>query len=83
MQGYIMETNLVVEGVKFMLLGMGAVFLFLALMIVCMNILAAVTHKYFPEPRREESSTPKSTNQNDQKKIVAAITAAIMHHRQS
>lgn len=32
-KGYYMETNLVLEGIKFMGLGMGAVFLFLAVMI--------------------------------------------------
>jgi len=75
-----METNLVVEGVKFMFLGMGAVFLFLALMIVTMNVMSYIMHKFFPEPQISAKSNVDS--QKDNKKIVAAITAAIAHHRQ-
>ncbi|HFB53364.1 MAG TPA: pyruvate carboxylase, partial [Sulfurimonas autotrophica] len=37
-----METNLVLEGVKFMILGMGTVFVFLIIMIACMNIMSSV-----------------------------------------
>jgi len=75
-----METNLVIEGVKFMFLGMGTVFLFLIIMITCMNIMSYLTNRFFPEPQAKldiQSATP----QQDNKKIVAAITAAIMHHR--
>ncbi|MBA3026969.1 MAG: pyruvate carboxylase [Sulfurimonas sp.] len=74
------ETNLVVEGVKFMFLGMGAVFLFLTLMIVTMNIMSYIIHKFFPEPQKSVTSNVET--QKDNKKIVAAITAAIAHHRQ-
>lgn len=75
-----METNLVIEGLKFMLLGMGIVFSFLIIMIFAMNIMSKVIHKFFPEPKVTPSA-PK-TQQNDNKKVVAAISAAIMHHRQ-
>ncbi|MDD2905250.1 MAG: OadG family protein [Sulfurimonas sp.] len=75
-----METNLVVEGVKFMFLGMGAVFLFLALMIVMMNIMSYIIHRFFPEPQPIVKSTV--VPEEDNRKIVAAITAAIAHHRQ-
>jgi len=75
-----METNLILEGFKFMGLGMGTVFLFLIIMIVSMNIMSAIIHKFFPEP--QPSVTPSATAQKDNKKIIAAITAAIAHHRQ-
>jgi len=74
-----METNLVIEGFKFMILGMGTVFAFLIIMIVCMNFMSNIIHKYFPEPQAN-ADVPSST-QKDNKKIVAAITAAIAHHR--
>lgn len=74
------NTNLVVEGIKFMFLGMGAVFLFLALMIITMNVMSYIIHKFFPEP--QPSANPKVEPKQDNKKIVAAITAAIAHHRQ-
>ncbi|MDY0117079.1 MAG: OadG family protein [Sulfurimonadaceae bacterium] len=75
-----METNLVLESVKFMVLGMGSVFLFLITMIFCMNIMSWIIHRFFPEPSANTQTS--QTNQTDKKKIVAAISAAIMHHRQ-
>jgi len=75
-----METNLVLEGVKFMFLGMGTVFAFLVIMIACMNIMSSVIHKYFPEPQAGADVSTTGA-QKDNKKIVAAITAAIAHHR--
>lgn len=75
-----METNLVLEGTKFMFLGMGTVFVFLIIMIVATNVASKIINRFFPEP----VSIPKEQTQNAQnnKKIVAAITAAIMHHKQ-
>jgi len=76
-----MDTNLVIEGFKFMALGMGTVFAFLIVMIVCMNIMSSVIHKFFPEPQASADTTSANAQQ-DNKKVVAAITAAIAHHRQ-
>jgi len=75
-----METNLILEGFKFMGLGMGTVILFLVIMIVCMNIMSYVVHKFFPEPQANLDSTANTAPDN--KKIIAAISAAISHHRQ-
>ena len=77
------ETNLLVEGFKFMGLGMGAVFAFLVIMILVMNIMSIIVHKFFPEP--QASDAPAQTGapqQQDNKKVIAAISAAISHHRQ-
>ena len=80
-KGNLMETNLLIEGLKFMGLGMGTVFVFLTIMIICMNIMSYIVHRFFPEP--QVTATPSSSNQQqDNKKIVAAITAAIKHHRE-
>lgn len=79
-----METNLVLEGVKFMGIGMGAVFLFLAVMIFFMGVMSKAVHKFFPEVQPSIGSSSKSAQDNNQQqKIVAAITAAIKHHRES
>jgi oxaloacetate decarboxylase gamma subunit len=80
-KGNFMETNLVIEGVKFMFLGMGTVFTFLIIMILFMNLMSYVIHKFFPEPQ-PSADTQQAGAQKDNKKIVAAITAAIAHHRQ-
>ncbi|EDZ61355.1 Na+-transporting oxaloacetate decarboxylase gamma chain [Sulfurimonas gotlandica GD1] len=74
-----MDTNLVMEGFKFMALGMGTVFLFLIILIVMMNVMSAVLHKFFPEP---QASLEPSVDTKNNKKIIAAISAAISHHRQ-
>ncbi len=78
-----METNLVIEGLKFMVLGMGTVLIFLVVLIVLMNVQAKIIERFFPEPKGapNTSSAPPSTQQKDTKKIVAAISAAIMHHK--
>jgi len=75
-----METNLILEGFKFMGLGMGTVFLFLIVLIISMNILSIVVHKFFPEPHQNPDAG--ATKKQDNKKVVAAITAAIAHHRE-
>ena len=73
-----METNLILEGFKFMGLGMGTVFSFLIIMILAMNLMSIIVHRFFPEP---QASTATDTKK-DKKKITAAIAAAISHHRQ-
>ena len=65
-----------------MFLGMGTVFIFLAIMIACMNIMSFFIDKFFPEPKAQNTSSSSAQAQPDNKKIVAAITAAIAHHRQ-
>lgn len=75
-----MEANLIMEGVKFMILGMGTVFVFLIVLIACMNIMSTIINRYFPEP--QPSADAPAQGSQDKKKIVAAITAAIKYHRQ-
>ena len=76
-----METNLIMEGFKFMALGMGTVFMFLVVLILMMNLMSIIIHKFFPEPTSAEAA-PVSSQPKDNKKIIAAISAAISHHRQ-
>jgi len=78
-KGRFMETNLVVEGFKFMGLGMATVFVFLIIMIIAMNVMSILIHKFFPEPQANESSAGSA---GDKKNIIAAITAAVKYHRQ-
>ena len=75
-----MEVNYVFEGLKIMMLGMGTVFLFLVVLIILMNVMSKVVHRFFPEPNDIDNNTSPAMDNNAKK--VAAITAAIMHHRQ-
>jgi oxaloacetate decarboxylase gamma subunit len=81
-----METPLIIEGVKFMVLGMGTVFLFLVIMILAMLLQRKIITRCFPEPNQGSVPVPeqKSTaSTGDAHKKVAAISAAIQHHNRS
>lgn len=80
-KGILMETNLIIEGFKFMGLGMGTVFTFLIVMIVMMNLMSTIVNRYFPEPKLTESKSVN--NKSNKSNVIAAITAAIKHHRES
>jgi len=45
-----------------------------------MNLMSAIIHKFFPEPHQ---NTDVRTTKKDNKKVIAAITAASAHHRES
>lgn len=78
--------DLLMEGVNLMLLGMGAVFGFLVLLVFTTSAMSALVSKYFPEPE-PVLPTPLAppTNpqppqaENDQ--LMAVIAAAIHRHR--
>jgi len=73
-----MEIDLVAEGVKFMIIGMGTVFLFLIIMIVVLKFQAYIIGKYFPE--KVAPVAPSSSPMND-KGLVAAVSAAIQMYK--
>ena len=82
-----METNLVVEGLKFMILGMGTVLAFLVIMILFMMLQAKIIRRCFPEPNQEGGaacSVPSTPAVKDNKKNkVAAIMAAIFEDKKN
>ena len=76
-----MNIELWKDGLLLMVIGMGLVFFFLAIMICVMNINAKIINflgKYFPEEVEEEQtlSKKKSTN-NNESEIALAIACAI------
>jgi oxaloacetate decarboxylase gamma subunit len=75
-----MEINLVAEGLKFMVLGMSVVFVFLALLVWVMKWQATLIAKYFSPPT---PSTPIYTPADDEKARVAAIIAAVTEYRKA
>ena len=81
-----MGANLVIEGLKFMVLGMTTVFLFLMLMIFVLNIISKIVQKYFPPkklaPIRARKQNNSATLQKDDGAIIAAITASIQEFKQ-
>ncbi|MBE0470940.1 MAG: OadG family protein [Methyloprofundus sp.] len=70
------------QGVELMLSGMGIVFLFLAMLIGAVKLMAYCVTTFFPEEVQPVSSAPKSVAQNTSAPAVtAAITAAVHQHR--
>lgn len=83
-----MEVNLVTEGLKFMVLGMTTVFLFLLLLIWVLKIQAKLVQKYFPQKASTATKASSagaasiaSSGKNDDSEVIAAITAAITDYR--
>ena len=77
-----MEINLVVEGSKFMVIGMSVVFAFLALMVVAIKVQAMVVNRFFPEkPAAPKTpSSPSASGSNDGA-LVAAIMGAVKAYK--
>lgn len=68
-------------GVELMLLGMGIVFAFLAMLIVMVNIMTATIQRFFPEaPISVVNPTSASTTHTDAN-VIAAISAAVHQYR--
>ncbi|RXJ60095.1 OadG family protein [Candidatus Marinarcus aquaticus] len=77
-----MEVNLVVEALKFMMLGMGVVFAFLIIMIYALKAQAVLINKFFPvkEKQPPKKVQPQTHASDETAKKVAAIAAVIQHH---
>lgn len=84
MEDLVTEYSKVLEGFKFMALGMGIVFSFLIVMIGAMNVQSYIILKFFPEPvpTTDNSSRGGGAAKNNNAK-VAAISAAVNHHNQA
>jgi len=76
-----MEIDLVGESLKFMVLGMMIVFIFLMVLVQVVKLQAFIINKYFPEKAPEVTPT-SSVTQNDAHH-VAAIVAAITEFRKN
>ena len=76
-----METNLIAEAFKFMVLGMGIVFTFLIVMVYALKLQARIIGKYFPEKKVEPTKPKTTATSNNNTAKMAAIVAAVQHHK--
>lgn len=78
-----MEINLVGESLKFMVLGMAIVLVFLLLLVEIMKLQAKIINKFFPEKAPKVVPTPNDNNNNaiQEAHHVAAIVAAVTEFR--
>ena len=79
------EVNLIAESIKFMFLGMGVVFAFLTIMIFVLKAQGAILTKFFPQEEKKVNVIPQSnsvnTTTNTEAAKIAAIVAAVQHHK--
>jgi oxaloacetate decarboxylase gamma subunit len=78
--------NLVGESLKFMVLGMGIVFVLLAFIVLLTNIQAKIVAKFFPDKSNSEVRPVKSAaakSASSDGAVIAAISAAISHYKKN
>jgi len=76
--------ELVLSGVKLMFIGMGIVYLFLALLVWVISTTSKLIHRYAPEHPRIPSVIPPAHEreaESEDTELVAAITAAIHQYQ--
>ncbi|MEA3419350.1 MAG: OadG family transporter subunit [Campylobacterota bacterium] len=71
------EASLIGESLKFMLLGMSVVFLFLIVLVQVMKLQAKLINKYFPEKEPVAAAVKSTPPAEDETARTAAIIAAI------
>ncbi len=77
-------TELLLSGVDLMLLGMGIVFLFLAILVLAMNSMSWLAQKIeVAEPAVEfiSSTTTSAKRDSGNDELIAVVTAAIKRYR--
>ena len=76
------EINYISEALKFMILGMGVVFLFLIVLVQLIKLQASLIKKYFPKKAPIIPTAPKtdSEDRDEEQRRVAAIIAAISEY---
>lgn len=74
--------DMLMNGVELMLVGMGIVFLFLAMLVVAVNTMSSIVSRFIPETATLKASATQSTENNKiDSNVVAAISAAIYKYR--
>ena len=77
--------NLLWEGVNLMAIGMGAVFVFLVLLVFTTSIMSSLLSRYFPEQELPVTSQAQTRStqptQVEDRQLMAVIAAAIHRHR--
>lgn len=73
-------SQLLLEGVELMLFGIGFVFAFLVLLILCIRLMSYLAGRFVTEPAPRVAAAQVASSETDAD-ILAAIQAAIHQHR--
>lgn len=77
-----METNMIMEAIRFMALGMSIVTFFLVIMIQSIKLQAFLIGKFFPETTPNQA--PRDIQRDDDEQArVAAVIAAVTDFRKN
>lgn len=83
--GGVMDTSdLLLEGVELMFIGMTTVFVFLVMLVFVISMMSRILNRYFPEPIAAPKVAPKPAAVaagSVDPELVSAIGAAIKQHR--
>ena len=75
-------SELLLSGVELMIVGMGIVFLFLAMLIVAVNIMSSLVERFLPTPLPVASPVPMAAkSEAPDPSIIAAISSAVHQYR--
>lgn len=73
-------TELMISGVELMVVGMGIVFLFLAMLVLAMKLMSALVQRYFPD-LPPPNPVRAAVNTGIDASVIAAISAAVHQYR--
>lgn len=78
------SSQLLLEGVELMLMGMGAVYFFLALLVLAIRLMARLIERFVPAAPLRAATAPlpvKLAGHQPDADVLAAIQSAIHQHR--
>jgi oxaloacetate decarboxylase gamma subunit len=74
------DTNLLIQGIELMLLGMGIVFGFLTILVFTLRAMSSLAGRFGEEPSPEDQM-PQPIDVADNRPLLAVISAAVARYR--
>lgn len=73
--------ELLSTGIEVMLIGMGIVYSFLAMLVVAIKSMSNIVNRYFPDVHELHPAIKQSSNNHEDPALIAAISAAVKQYR--
>jgi len=77
-----MQNELISQGLTLMALGMGVVFVFLAVLVITNQVMSTLKGRYFPQAVKIHSSVSSPSDDVPDSRTLAIIREAIRKHRE-